>query len=397
MGLLSFIKKKHLLCKKIGVLDLASSSVGLLVFEETKKNKKVCPGVLFSGRSKFVVSSQVNLNSFLTKIFNSVDNVFSHLEKKELGKIDEIHCFLSSPFFISQTITKTKKSGEEIEITEEFIREFIEEEIGKFAKENSSVYPEVLGDELGILEKKIVDIKLNGYSVTNPYGKKATDIEVSIFVSFGSKKIIAKLERVLSGMVHHKEVFLHTYPVTLFNTTRDIFPEKENLLILDIGGEISDLIIVSDGVLSETVSIPFGENTLIKKIAEIFATSFDEATSTLRLYTNDSLSKNKKEKIKEKVLEVSGEWLGLLKESLRELMDGYFFPEALLLMGDDNDISKIIQDTIDKESLQDVGINSKSFTLTKLDYKMLAGLCSGEESEDIALLLEAVFVQKINK
>src|SRR3989344_5473983 len=124
-----------------------------------------------------------------------------------------------------------------------------------------------VGGALVIIEKKIVQIKLNGYEVRNPYGQKTSRIELSMIVGVSSGKVVESIERKLSNFFHVKSVHFGAFPIAAFSAIRDIFPNEKNFLFIDITGEATDVSLVSNDILAGTVAFSRGKNFFIREIS----------------------------------------------------------------------------------------------------------------------------------
>ena len=82
-----------------------------------------------------------------------------------------------------------------------------------------------------LLEHKIIEIRLNGYPTSDPYGKQATEIELSIFTSVSPKRVHEKIKNLI---LHHFPVEYfdsHTFSLSAFASVRD-FSQTPKIFLL---------------------------------------------------------------------------------------------------------------------------------------------------------------------
>src|SRR3989339_659488 len=187
------------------IFDIGSSSVGgAIVLIPGKKEDK--PKILYSVREQMVFHEKLDANKFIDSMLKTLNSVVSDLEKNGLvhlnflkiknKAIKNAFCFFSSPWCVSQTKKIKIKKDKSFEITESLLKSIIQKEEEAFIKLESGEYSSILGknNEIDVMDKKIIQIKLNGYIVNNPYKKKVKEAETSFFMSLLSRDISDKIE-----------------------------------------------------------------------------------------------------------------------------------------------------------------------------------------------------------
>jgi len=67
-----------------------------------------------------------------------------------------------------------------------------------------------------------------------------------------------------------------------FTVVRDMHIQKENFLLLDIGGEVTNISMVKKNILRESISFPLGCNFLPRGVASNLKCSLNEANLWFR-------------------------------------------------------------------------------------------------------------------
>mgnify|MGYP001575409917 FL=1 len=232
------------------LVDIGSASVGAAL---VKLEKGKPPHILATVRENISFQEVLSSGHFLIAMNHSLDKVLKNiqLKTKSTGHPLHIFCTLSSPWFILKSRHLLISRQEEFEVTERTLDEFINDDIERLKDELKETLPP---KDVKIIEKKIIQIKLNGYEIKNPYGQKTSQVELLMTVGVSSKKVVESIERKIGNVFHAKEVNFGAFPIAAFSAIRDIFPTEKNFLFLHITGEATDVSLVSNDILMGTVS-----------------------------------------------------------------------------------------------------------------------------------------------
>jgi len=369
---------------KVGiVIDFDYSSVGGLLFE-TKEGEKIRALISFRKAVNFLFDT--NLNASLRCSVESLRFVTKELKKFHPGKIDFVVCVFSSPWFISKTKTVTVTMEKPFEIKNEFFNSLIEEEernLNKSEKINNQ-----------FIEHAIMKAELNGYSVKNPIGKTARSVKSSIYVSAGVNKAIEAVEKEIEKSFNRSSLTLATLPFVAFKVLDDIIGDKEGFLIIDIGGEVTEISIVRNSALERTVSFSVGYNLLLRKISARMNTFFGESVSILKSHLRGHLAVGDLDKATLAINDSVKEWMLGLKDSLSEISKDGLLPQEALLMGDDL-ICKPFYSCLRGEDFSKFTVTRKPFVIKKTEQAWLKQYLDTAESfhyeNNATLAVEAVY------
>jgi hypothetical protein len=147
------------------------------------------------------------------------------------------------------------------------------------------------------------------------------------------------LEERLAKKLSYKKAIHHSFPLTAFTALRDIFHELDEFLLLDVSGEVTDLSLVKNNVLLETMSFPKGSNFGTRRLAEDLNVSMDEANSSLRMFVENTLDRDVMFRIKRSIEDIQYEWANDFKDVFKNIKgkvqtptrlfyisNGYFLP-----------------------------------------------------------------------
>jgi len=374
---------------KIGIIiDIGSSSVGAAAVLLSSSHK---PKIIYSVREEMVFQEHFVFERFASSMFKTLEKVLMDISAVNFpphsGKF--FSCFLASPWYASQTLLLEKKFKDSVTFDENLLNELQEKEIEIFKLREI----EKIGRDAIILETKTIQTKLNGYETNNPFGKNAQEIEVAIYASISSEKIVKAITERIKKVFHMSSPQFYSFSLASFAAIRDIFHEK-SFLFMDISGEASDLSIVRDNVLQETITFPLGKNSTIRKIASGLSSSFQEAVSLFRIAKDENLEEKTGRKIKKAMVVASKEWITAFQNALSSVSEKQTFPQDIFITADTDVSSWFI------ENLQDSGADSFSvignvFTVRHLNGSFLSSFCDSETGveRDSFLTIESLFLQ----
>jgi len=104
-----------------------------------------------------------------------------------------------------------------------------------------------------MIEQHTMDVSLNGYSVNEPLGKKCNLLEMNMIISLAPKLCLDKIRETLSKTFHHINVTFSSFTVDSFLAIRHKYIAPDSYLLLDISAEITDVGIVTKGVLKSFI------------------------------------------------------------------------------------------------------------------------------------------------
>ena len=384
------------------LIDIGSASVGaaLVLLHQDKK-----PRVLFTHRSAIPFQKSLNFERFVTGTERAIDTVAEAVIKKGLphlsftpyGKkrVDTIVCFFASPWYTSQTRRIHLEKDTPFIITEETVRDIIHAEEKSFAQSRLALFTEGAG-EGQIIERRIIDMRLDGYSVSAPFGKRARSVHAALFLSMVPQAIITRFTERLRRVLHVRDIGYHTFPFAAFTVLRDRFAANEDFLFLDITGEVTDVVLAKEGVLLETLSFPKGRHFVVRTLADAFGTTEHEALSLLAMHGTHSAETRTALKIEETLFRVQKEWLASFSDVLRKLGENVGIPHTIFYTAD-SDVQNLFKSFLSEEQFGQTSLTEAPFRVMPLDESFAASSLDRADRAptDPFLALEGIFLQKL--
>lgn len=357
------------------ILDLAS------------KNKA---RVLFTARRSIKIDKTFKSDRFLEKSNETLKEVCEEIKafnwfKENQLEIKNIHIGFSLPWYDSKVKEISFRSDEDFEASMEMVDESISQSALEFLDESVGNNE---NEEL-LMEKKNMQILLNGYPVEDIRGRKVDNLKIEAFYSVLSKKAHDIFTETLYKFFNEREVYFHSSSFSSFATLREIFEEKERFLILNIEGEITEINLVSEGVIKKSLSFGVGSNSFAREFAKEEDIEIKEAVSKIDIYAKNQTEEKESKKI-EKGLEKSREkWTKKASQKMEELAEIAHVPDALYLVGKDALLNMLTSVVKDKELYKHT-VFERPFEVYKVNRKFFVKHLSFEGkkvSSSSALLL----------
>jgi len=354
------------------VIDIGSSSVGAALVSSVKK---ASPKMLFSTRLPIVLTNNSERGHSLSAIVSALDNVIKLVAAQHIV-FHKSHIIFSSPWYVSQTNVLKKDFERPTLITNDVVAQITKEIENKFT-EGSALKGE-------IVERRVVRAKLNGYEVANPYNKKAKSLEIAHFASIVPTDALNSIKSVIGKYFHTLNNEISSFSLAAYLTISGLKSEDKDFLIVDVRGEVTDVTLVTDGVLTKSLFFMQGKNELVNTVAD---NSSHTPTAALSLITT-TLNNNSVASAKTDTLKFSGNfkqvWLESYAKTLQDLSESGAIPQTVYLFADP-DVEIFFENTLN-EVKKDVGV----YALKHLNVKNYIQTPSILTDEFLAL--ESIFV-----
>lgn len=353
----------------VATIDIGSSSVtGALVSYRTENDKKI-PTVIFTQTVEMTIPEDINFERFIAEMLRALGLVSQGIVTSKLGVPRKIHCFLASPWYSSETHLLSLKKDTPFVFTQKISQNLISSEVASFQERQLARYKEA-GDKVSIIENHIVHAVLNGYPSKDPYGKKVSEVELSLFLSIASDRVLNDILNTLRKVFHSRHVEFHSFLFAGFTVIRDLLVSESNFLFVDIGGEVTDIALVKNGELGGSISFPSGRNYVIRQLSSKLHIPLGEAQSLFSLYQDNKLEKELYTKASVVLEEVRKDWLTYFQNSLVSITEDILIPETVVLTVD-LDIAAWFMETMRKEAFSQYTMTEKNFTIIPLNQSLL--------------------------
>lgn len=395
MALFSRKKKKE---DRVLVLDIGSASVGAALVESVYENEfgHIIPKILFSTRTEIELTNQTNFTHYVNAMLFAYEDVLKKVYDARFAPPDRIVGVLAAPWYASHTRTITHSKKTPFLFTKKLWYELLMAEANIFSQQAQETFGEFDGG-MRLLERTTMSVRLNGYSVEHPFQKKTKEVALDTYFSMSPEYLLHALEEILDKYFT-RPLLWSTYLFASFAVARDIFVNENQYLLLDIGGEVTDIGLVKDGVLVESLSFPHGKRVLLRAVMEHLAVSSEEALSMLALYNEGLLSERHRQALLVVLHRVMNEWTKLFERSLEMLTHDFVVPETIFITVDEG-VRSLYEYAVHKEGYLQFTHNSRRFNVIVVDASALHEYCTLHllAERDQFLMIDALFATRHKK
>lgn len=240
------------------------------------------------------------------------------------GTLEGIQYVVSSPWVLSQTETVRFDYPEPTAISGKLIDDIVETAQQQLQKK--------IGDPHSVtIEKKIFEIKLNGYPVTETKGKTAKHLQVSCALSVSSQSVLDRFRAAAAHSLHPKHEQFHSSLILEYIGLREILHEYREYMSVHIHSELTDLIVVKNGICHFIASFPSGVSTIIRKCAKNLHETEDGADSTLTLLDGGKLTPEDEARVRPVIDAIGKGWIHDLMTTLGHAGERSVIPKNIVL------------------------------------------------------------------
>jgi len=371
--------------KIVAVIDIGSSDVGAALISITDKRSEI----LFHTES--VVSSQhkFEYDRRIAELSKAVKQTLEGLLRQGVRAPDQYVCFLSSSFAVSQTKTLTYREDIPRPLSKKMLAGILKRGSDDFYDANTGS-----NEDFYIIENKILETKVDGYVVPDPFGRPAKEFKVTQFLSGCPGEILREFSRAIKSAGHSDNITFHTYTLASWSALRDYPAGGDSFISIDVGGELTDILVSVKGVLQENISFPYGLNRIKHDLARVRGLLPGEIMSHLSMNQKGMLSEAIKGKLDSALGLVKKNWLSGLGEALSYSAGSSSLPNRIILTGDPLG-GHIFMKWLNDGSLRKHTLGSEAFQCHHLKSNHYAESRAIKSLPNAYLMMEAAFCEKI--
>ncbi len=376
------------------VFDIGSSSVGGALFWTQKSGiPKIVLALRESVTRKDNKGHSVNADQFLSETIKALDIVADRIYSAKLGAPSRIFCVLSSPWHSSQTRVISYKKNTPFVFTSKLADDLVKKEVILFEEECLQKYG---ASPVRAIELKNIKIMLNGYETSNPLDQKATQLEMTIFISIAGELFLNKIEDSIKKHFNLKEIKFSSFVMASFTTVaRDMYKNQENFILIEIGGEMTDITMVKKNVLHESISFPLGFNFVVRKVATLLKSSLGEAESFISLFQDGHGSPSVTKKLVSILDKLKKEWLQKFQESLANLSSDISIPSTIYITVD-KEMADFFRQIIETEQFNQYTLTESKFQVFFFSPEIFHGkvIFADNAVRDSSLIIDSIYINR---
>ncbi len=373
------------------VFDVGSSSIGGSLFVRQSSG---APKIVYTMRELIRLEEALDHQRFFEATLKTLREVAGKICLSGYGRPSEVFCVLSSPWFASQTRVIQLEKNTPFVFTSKLADSLIEKEMKLFQEEHAKKYGEDM-NRVRPIELRTMSTTLNGYKTSKPFNQKAKELEMSIFISMSQESLLRELEKSIIRHFNVDEIKFISFTMASFAVARDMFVNQESFLLVNIGGEVTDISMVKKEVIRESISFPIGENFITRKLSKDLKVTFEEASSFMTMYREGHMADNILKKFDPIMTEIRTEWLKNFQESLRNLTNDISIP-ATIFITVNKDLADFFSKTIKTEQLNQYTLTESKFRMLFLSIESLHGIAILGDNvvRDPFLIIESIYINQ---
>lgn len=186
--------------------------------------------------------------------------------------------------------------------------------------------------DVKLIHAAIVDVKVDGYKVSNPIGFQGREITMSVFNAFSPLIHYGALQTI-SAELDRELLAIMAEPYAIGRILGGTELQGYSGIFIDIGGSTTDLVVVQDGSVVGTKMFNLGGRSFTKRLAQELSLSHEEAEEVKTSYSNMQLE-HQSHKIITRAFESDIDvWLAGVQLTLQEFLELDSLPPTLYLSG----------------------------------------------------------------
>lgn len=380
MSFFSFVKNNKEKYSLVFNIGSGSLSGGIIKFtEEPGENIVYYAKEIIPFQQDISVPRHLELmKSALEKLAHKIQA--EGLKKINTGKnknvrISQVFYTFSSPWSISQTKVIRLNESKPFRVNKNYLDKLIDKQEEQFQVDIAKTGK--------IIEKKIIQLKANGYIINEICANSVKNLEISVFFTAVPDEILKTVENAVMQSFHTDNIYCHSQTLSLFSNIRNLFPQAEDFVQVNVSEEITDISIIKDGTIINSASIPFGRNQFIREISQSLKVTDEIADSIIKMYqlkNTDELATFKNAVAIDKAVSV---WSAKLSEVLSLVKEKTYISELFFLIADD-DLITFLKDKLQRDGM--------SVSLLK-NKKLKPAL----KENDLIFKLELMFLDNLYK
>jgi len=186
--------------------------------------------------------------------------------------------------------------------------------------------------DIKLVNAAIVDVRIDGFKVSNPIGFQGKEVTLSIFNAFAPLLHYGALQTI-AAEIDKELLSIAAEPYALGRSIEYKDRNKFEAIFIDIGAGTTDIAVVRDGAVDGTKMFTLGGHTFTKRLSQSLNISFNEAENIKRLYSEDKLERQSYKIVREALKSDCDVWLSGVVLTLESFDNVDILPSKILLSG----------------------------------------------------------------
>lgn len=272
------------------VLDIDSSSVGACILELSE-----VPIISHVKRVPIGTGTTRDPGALIPLLKQSLTQLIPEYAKR-FPTLKTVSLVVASPWFAATIKGLVSKAEKPVKVSTSSLRRMVED----FKEKNPAAPNHTL------LEAVPITVEVNGYRtrVLNPvHGKQ---LSVTFYESITDAALTQTVEEVIHTSLAGARVVWHTTPLAYAETLLWV-SDEEHATVVDIGGEVTDIMVLSHQRIAYVGSVPVGAKTIAQTIAGKNG-SLPDTLSRLAMFARAELTQKEMQTMASALSAAASEW-----------------------------------------------------------------------------------------
>ncbi len=202
--------------------------------------------------------------------------------------------------------------------------------------------------DVKLINAAIVDVRIDGYRLSNPINFQGTDVSMSVFNAYAPMIHLGALQTIADELdLDLLSIAAEPYAVARSIEVPDMM--DFNAIFIDIGGGTTDIAVVRNGGLEGTKMFALGGRAFTKHLMQEFNLSFEMAEKMKIDYTNGQLNSEDTGIVRQIFSDDCRVWIGGVELSLLEFAETDMLPSRIFLCGGGSALPEIKETLLSHE------------------------------------------------
>ncbi len=317
-------------------LDIGTDLVKALVFKTDKKVKKGVIVGVGSARQKLGNMQSGAVSNIAGVIETSQEAIEAAKAEAGVKKVKNAVIGIAGELVKgTTTMVHYERVNQEIKIGVDELKDIIQKvQFKAYERIRNQIAKETNQNdiEVKLINAAIVDVKIDGYPVSNPFNFQGKRVSIGVFNAYAPLMHLGALQTIADAL----NIELISIVAEPYAVARSIDYEGEfdfNAIFIDIGGGTTDIAVVRNGGLEGTSIFALGGQAFTKRLASELRTTFEKAEELKILYSANKLNLDLSARIQKIVKEDALVWLGGVEIALSEFSENELLPHRIFLCG----------------------------------------------------------------
>lgn len=196
--------------------------------------------------------------------------------------------------------------------------------------------------DVKLVNAAIVDVRIDGYKVTNPLGFQGKEVQVGVFNAFAPIVHLGALQTIAEAL-DLDLISITAEPYALARCTGDQESVEFSAIFMDVGGGTTDLAVVSNGGVMGTKMFALGGRAFTKRVGTLMGKPFNQAEEIKLKYSQGELDKDTSQMVKNALATDCQVWLSGVELTLGDFKNIDLLPSRILLCGGGSALPDIVE------------------------------------------------------